>query len=69
MDLALWLHKLGLSVPTAALWATLGVACTLTLLGIAVVAFMEGWRPHSRRTPPARPTGATRHKPGQPRKV
>lgn len=68
MDLALWLHQMGLSAPVAALWATLGVAALLTLLGTAFVAYMEGWGAHSHR-PPAKPRGATRLKPGQPGKV
>lgn len=66
MDLALWLHQHGLSAPSAALWATLGVCSALVLVGVACVAFLEGWRPHRHRQPP--PRGATRHTPGQPRR-
>jgi hypothetical protein len=66
MDLALYLHRLGLTAPTAALLATIGVCCALVLLGVALVAWREGWGPHSQRRRPPRPRGATRHKPGQP---
>lgn len=69
MDLALWLHQHGLSAPSAGLVATLGVCCALVLAGVACVAFLEGWRPHRHRKPAPRPRGATRHNPGQPRKV
>ena len=69
MDLALWLHQHGLSAMSAGLIATLGVCGALVLVGVACVAFLEGWRPHRHRTPPVRPRGATRCKPGQPRKV
>ncbi len=51
MDIALWLYKMGLSAPTAALWATLGVCAALVLVGVACVAFLEGWRPHRHRQP------------------
>lgn len=56
MDLALWLHQHGLSAPSAALWATLGVCAALVLAGVACVAFLEGQELRSQRT--AR--GATR---------
>lgn len=66
MDLAKYLMNLGLSAPTAGLWATLGVVAVLTLLGVACVAYIEGLelRSHCKPLPPRR--GATRHKPGQP---
>ena len=56
MDLAKYLMNLGLSAPTAGLWATLGVVAVLTLLGVACVAFLERLELRSQRT--AR--GATR---------
>lgn len=56
MDLAKYLMNLGLSAPTAGLWATLGVCAVLTLLGVACVAYIEGLELRSQRT--AR--GATR---------
>lgn len=56
MDLALWLHQHGLSAPSAALWATLGVCAALVLAGVACVAYIEGLELRSQRT--AR--GATR---------
>lgn len=69
MDLAKYLMNLGLSAPTAGLWATLGVCAVLILLGVACVAYIEGLELRSQRTPPLPPRGATRHKPGQPGKV
>lgn len=66
MDIALWLHHMGLTAPVAALAATLGVVSVLTLAGVAVAALLERRELHSRRTPP--PRGATRHIPGQPRR-
>lgn len=69
MDLALWLHHMGLTAPVAALAATLGVVSVLTLAGVAVVALLERGGLHSQRKPAPRPRGATRHTPGQPRKV
>jgi hypothetical protein len=59
MDLAQWLIKQGMSAPTAGLWATLGVCSVLVLLGVAFVAWREGWRAHRRRPEPP-PRGATR---------
>lgn len=56
MDLAKYLMNLGLSAPTAGLWATLGVVAVLTLLGVACVAYIEGLELRSQRA--AR--GATR---------
>ena len=66
MDLALWLHQHGLSAPSAALWATLGVCAALVLLAVACVAYLErlGLRSHCELPPRRR--GATRCKPGQP---
>lgn len=70
MDLALWLHHMGLTAPVAALAATLGVVSVLTLAGVAVVAFIERMELRSRRNDVRiAPRGATRHTPGQPRKV
>lgn len=70
MDLALWLHQHGLSAPSAALWATLGVCCVLTLVGVACVAFLERMELRSHRNDVRiAPRGATRHTPGQPRRV
>lgn len=66
MDLALWLHHMGLTAPVAALAATLGVVSVLTLAGVAVVALLERRELHRHRTPS--PRGATRHTPGQPRR-
>lgn len=59
MALAQWLVSMGLERPTAGLWATLGVCSVLVLLGVAFVAWCEGWRAPRRR--PAPPRGATRH--------
>lgn len=56
MDLALWLHQHGLSAMSAGLIATLGVCSALVLVGVACVAFLEGWRPHRHR----KPRGASR---------
>jgi hypothetical protein len=64
VNFAAWLATLGLERHTAGLIATLGVCCALTLLGVACVAWCEGWRPPRQR--PSPPRGATRHKPGQP---
>ena len=50
MDLALWLHQHGLSAPTAALLATLGVCSALVLAGVACVAFIERMELRSHRT-------------------
>lgn len=66
MDLALWLHQHGLSAPSAALWATLGVCAALVLLAVACVAYLERLGLHSHCEPPPRRRGATRCKPGQP---
>lgn len=69
MDLALYLHHMGLTAPVAALAATLGVVSVLTLAGVAVVAFIERMELHSRRNDVRiAPRGATRHTPGQPRR-
>lgn len=59
MDLAQWFIKQGMSAPTAGLWATLGVCSVLVLLGVAFVAWREGWRARRPRPEPA-PRGATR---------
>lgn len=56
MDLALWLHHMGLTAPVAALVATLGVVSVLTLAGVAGVALLERGGLHSRR----KPQGASR---------
>lgn len=66
MDLAKYLMNLGLSAPTAGLWATLGVVTVLILLGVACVAYLERLGLHSHCEPPPRRRGATRCKPGQP---
>ena len=66
MDLAKYLMNLGLSAPTAGLWATLGVVAVLTLLGVACVAYLERQELRSHCQPPPRRRGATRCKPGQP---
>lgn len=70
MDLALMLYKMGCSAPTAALLATLGVCSALVLAGVACVAFLERMELRSHRNDVRiAPRGATRHTPGQPRKV
>lgn len=66
MDLALWLHQHGLSAPSAALWATLGVCAALVLLAVACVAYLERLGLRSHCEPPPRRRGATRCNPGQP---
>lgn len=64
MDLALWLHHMGLTAPVAALAATLGVVSVLTLAGVAVVALLERGGPHSHRNDVRiAPRGATRLSP------
>lgn len=55
--LAAWLIQIGLSAPSAALWAVLGVCSVMTLLGIGAVAMLERGTVHVER--PAR--GATRN--------
>lgn len=69
MDLALYLHHMGLTAPVAALAATLGVVSVLTLAGVACVAFLERMELRSHRNDVRiAPRGATRHTPGQPRR-
>lgn len=55
--LAAWLIQIGLSAPSAALWAVLGICSALTLLGVGAVAMLERGTVHVER--PAR--GATRN--------
>lgn len=54
---AAWLTQIGLSAPSAALWAVLGICSALTLLGVGAVAMLERGTVHVER--PAR--GATRN--------
>lgn len=54
---AAWLTQIGLSAPSAALWAVLGICSAMTLLGIGAVAMLERGTVHAQR--PAR--GATRN--------
>lgn len=63
MAVIVWLIAQGLSAPTAALAATIGVYAAPVLLGLGLVAVME--RPPTLRPCPPR-RGATRHIPGQP---
>ena len=54
---AAWLTEIGLSAPSAALWAVLGSVGTLILLGICAAACLERGTVHVER----QPRGATRN--------